>query len=123
MFQLFYEGGVLFMSILTLCLLVVLILSVYYGSKVFKADTATVPLLSHRLTYIKSIGLLSLVLGILGQLIGMFTGFGKIQEAGRISQALLAAGLKISLITTMYGILIFILSYVIWLFLDSRLKG
>ena len=122
MFQLFYEGGVLFMSILTLCLLVVLILSVYYGSKVFKADTATMPLLRHRLTYIKSIGLLSLVLGILGQLIGMFTGFGKIQEAGRISQALLAAGLKISLITTMYGILIFILSYVIWLFLDSSMK-
>ena len=31
MLQLFYEGGILFMSILTLCLLIMLILAVYVG--------------------------------------------------------------------------------------------
>jgi len=61
MFQLFYEGGVLFMSIISLCFLVMLILSVYYGTKVFKTDTAMEPLLRCRLTYIKSTGLLALV--------------------------------------------------------------
>ncbi len=122
MFQLFYEGGILFMSILTLCLLVMLILSVYYGTKVLKEDAADRTLLRHRLTYIKSVGLLSLVLGVLGQLIGLFSGFSEIQRAGGVSQAVLAGGLKVSLITTLYGILIFMLSYVIWLFLDSRLK-
>ncbi len=110
------------MSILTLCLLVMLSLSVYYGTKVFKTAPAPDSLLRHRLLYIKSVGLLSLVLGILGQLTGMFTGFEKIQEVGRISPALLAGGIRISMITTMYGMLIFILSYLIWLVLDGRLK-
>lgn len=122
MLQLFSEGGILFMSILTLCLLVVLVLSVYYGIKVFKTDTTSVSLLRHRLSYIKSAGLLSLVLGILGQLIGLYTAFGVIQKAGQVSQALLAGGLRISMITLLYGMMIFILSYLIWLFLDSKLK-
>ncbi len=122
MLQLFSEGGILFMSILTLCLLLMLVLSVYYGIKVFKADATSDSLIRHRLYYVKSIGLLSLVLGILGQLIGLYTAFGVIQKAGQISQALLAGGLKISMITTLYGMLIFILSYLIWLVLDSKLK-
>jgi biopolymer transport protein ExbB/TolQ len=122
MFQLFYEGGILFMSILTLCLLVMLVLSVSYALKITKSDAATAPVLRHRLTYIKSTGLLALVLGILGQLIGLFSGFGQIQQAGGVSQTILVAGLKVSLITTIYGIFVFIISYVIWLFLDRRLE-
>ncbi len=110
------------MSILTLCLLIMFVLSVYYAVKVTKADPAEIPVLRHRLTYIRSIGLLAMVLGILGQLIGLFSGFGAIQQAGGVSQTILVSGLKVSLITTMYGILIFIVSYVIWLFLDSRIK-
>ncbi len=110
------------MSILTLCLLVILVLAVYFGTRIFKADASSDPLLRHRLSYIKSFGLLSLVLGFLGQMIGLYTAFGVIQKAGRVSQALLAAGLKISLITPLYGILIFILSLLIWLFLDGMMK-
>lgn len=123
MFQLFYEGGVLFMSILTLLFLVLLVLSFYFGTLVFKSEPENPALLRHRLTYIKSIGHLSLVLGIFGQLLGMFEGFSKIQEVGKISQALLAAGIRISMITTLYGLSIFILSYLIWLGLDYKLKN
>ncbi len=122
MLQLFSQGGILFMSILTLCLLVVLVLTVYYGTMVFKPDTVSASLLRHRLKYIRSVGILSLVIGILGQLIGLYSAFVAIQKAGHVSLEVMAGGLKISMITPLYGILIFIFSYVIWLFLDGMLK-
>ncbi len=110
------------MSILTLLLLSALFISVYYGISIFKSEPVQTDLLRHRITYIKTIGLLSLVVGILGQLIGMYSGFAQIQKAGEISQALLVGGLKVSMITTLYGLVIFIASYLIWLCLDSRLN-
>jgi len=122
MFNLFYEGGVLFMSILTLLLVVLLSISVYYGTLIIKSESGPElrNLYRHRITYIKSVGLLSLVVGIFGQLIGMYQGFSLIQSSGAISQSLLLAGIRISMITTLYGMVIFIISYLIWLGLDSK---
>jgi len=122
MLHLFYEGGILFMSILTLLLLVLLSISVYYGTLIFTSGTIQNDLVHHRITYIKSIGHLSFVVGIFGQLLGMYEGFSKIQMVGKISQALLVAGIRISMITTLYGMIILILSYLIWFGLDYRLK-
>ncbi|MCD6201328.1 MAG: MotA/TolQ/ExbB proton channel family protein [Bacteroidales bacterium] len=122
MATLFYEGGILFMSILSLCLLIMLVLSVYYGVLVFRSESSSREMLRHRLTYIKSAGLLSLVIGILGQLIGLYSAFCKIQAVGSVSQSVLASGIKVSMITTLYGMIIFILSYLIWLILDSKVK-
>ena len=124
MFNLFYEGGILFMSILTLLLLILLSISVYYGTLIIKSESEPElrNLYRHRITYIKSIGLLSLVVGIFGQLIGMYQGFSLIQTSGAISQALLLAGIRISMITTLYGMVIFIISYLIWLGLDSKIN-
>ncbi len=122
MATLFYEGGILFMSILSLCLLIMLVISVYYGVLVFQTPSSSRETLRHRLTYIKSVGLLSLVIGILGQLIGLYSAFRRIQEVGSVSQSILAGGIKVSMITTLYGVIIFILSYLIWLVLDSRMK-
>ncbi len=122
MFDLFYEGGILFMSILTLLFVVMLSLSVYYGTSIFKSGPENAELYRQGISYIKSMGILSLVVGVLGQLIGMYQGFSKIQLAGAISQPLLIAGIRISMITTLYGLVIFIISYLIWLGLDSKLN-
>jgi biopolymer transport protein ExbB/TolQ len=122
MFNLFYEGGILFMSILTLLLLVVLSLAVYYGTQILKSDPEKKELYRQGTTYIKSLGLLSLVVGVFGQLLGMYQGFSQIQLAGAISQPLLIAGIRISMITTLYGLVIFIISYLLWLGLDSKLN-
>ena len=110
------------MSILTLCLLVILVLAFYYGTKVFKADASSDPLLRHRLKYIISVGILSLVLGIFGNLLGLYSALVAIKKAGHVSMEVMAGGLKISLITPMYGFMIFILSLLIWLFLDGMMK-
>ena len=64
MIELFQMGGVLFMSLLSLSLLAVLVLAIRYMLKVEKK--------SEDLDLIKSLGLLAVVLGVLGQLIGLY---------------------------------------------------
>lgn len=92
-------GGVLFMSILTIEFAVVLFFAVKSWNK---KDGKT--------SMIKSSGLLAAITGILGQLIGLFSAFEAIQQMGSVSPAILAGGLKVSMITTLYGIIIYILS-------------
>jgi hypothetical protein len=67
-----------------------------------------------RLDYVKFFGLLALVTGVLGQLIGMFMAFQAIEQIGEVSQAMLAGGLKVSSITSIYGMLIFVVTRLIW---------
>ncbi len=100
------------MSILSLELIAVIYAAVSYLKKEEKK--------SKDLDLIKSIGLFALVTGVFGQLIGLFSAFKYIQEAGSVSHAMLAGGLKVSLITTMYGTLIFLISYGVWFILRRK---
>jgi biopolymer transport protein ExbB/TolQ len=114
MTNLFYEGGPLFMGILTLILLVILIMGVTNGVAVSKNSSEDNDGLMRRLSRIKSVGLFALVFGILGQLIGLYSGFVQIQAMGNVSPAILAGGIKVSMITTIYGVIIFLIAYLIW---------
>ena len=59
-----------------------------------------------------------MITGILGQLIGLTEAFKAIEAAMDISPAIMAGGLKVSMITTLYGIIINLLSILIWFLLD-----
>ena len=59
---------------------------------------------------VKALGVIALAIGVLGQLIGLFSAMQHIEKVGDISTSILAGGFKVSLITTMYGLLIFIIS-------------
>lgn len=71
---------------------------------------------------LKLFGLLALSLGILGQLLGLFQMYDAIVSmGGEISQTMLVGGLRVSSITSIYGLLIYSISLVIRLvfsFLD-----
>jgi biopolymer transport protein ExbB/TolQ len=54
----------------------------------------------------------------MGQLMGLYNAFGAIEKAMDISPPILAGGLKVSMITTIYGALIFLISYLLWIILD-----
>jgi len=110
MLELFYEGGALFMGILTIMLLVVLSLSVLSGNRVFSGNKVD----SEKIGLVRGFGILAMVAGILGQLIGLFDAFKALEQMGSISPSMLAGGLKVSMITTLYGITIFIISFIIW---------
>ena len=72
------------------------------------------------LNLIKSVGQFAMIIGILGQLIGLYDAFKFIEQAGSVSPAMLAGGFKVSMITTLYGIIIYVISYLIWLVLKTR---
>ncbi len=114
----FIMGGSLFMSILTILLVIIFAVSVYYALAIASGKAAEKANFKHQLKYIKSLGLFTAITGILGQLIGLFSAFTAIEAYNDISPAIMAGGLKVSMITTLTGIVIYLISIVIWFLLD-----
>jgi len=114
----FVLGGSLFMSILSILLVIIVAVSVYFAVTIAGGKASEKENFKQQLRYIKSLGLFTMITGILGQLIGLFSAFTAIEAAGDVSPAMLAGGLKISLITTLTGIVIYLISILIWFLLD-----
>ena len=118
MFELFYKGGPLFMGILTILFFIILAIAIYNLIIILRGDFKDINETRKKLKYLKSIGLFAFISGILGQLIGLFSALSAIEQAMDISPAILAGGLKISMIPPIYGILILLISYIFWIILD-----
>jgi biopolymer transport protein ExbB/TolQ len=114
----FVMGGSLFMSILTILLVIVVAVSVYFAVTIAGGKASEKANFKQQLRYVKSLGLFTMITGILGQLIGLFSAFTAIEAAGDVSPAMLAGGLKISMITSLTGIVIYLISIIIWFLLD-----
>ena len=98
MINLFFEGGVLFMSIISIFLVMTGVSFYLHSDK------------------LKTYGNLALSTGILGSFIGLYSAFITIQQLGNVSPSVLAGGLRVALICTMYGILVYIISRILYLF-------
>jgi biopolymer transport protein ExbB/TolQ len=122
MFELFYAGGAFYMGVLTLVFIAMIAVAVINGLAVFKEENEQIEVLVRRLSYIKSVGLFALIVGILFQLMGLVGAFQAIEQVGSVSPAMLAGGLKVSIITTIYGLIIYVISYLIWMGLSFKLK-
>jgi len=116
MIELFYEGGPLYMGILTLEALLMLSVAVFVSLPIINGKKLD----NDKVGLIKSIGLFSLITGIFSQLIGLYQGFNAIEQAESISPAMLAGGLKVSMITTIYGFIIYMISLLIVMILQSK---
>ena len=106
------------MGILTFLFFIILAIAVYHLVIILKNDFKDINESRKKLKYIKSLGLFAFITGIMGQLMGLYNAFGAIEKAMDISQPILAGGLKVSMITTIYGALIFLISYLLWIILD-----
>ena len=111
MIDLLFEGGILFMSILTLTGASSIGLFAFH---LIKKDYD-----EDQMAIIKSVGLFAFVFGILGQFIGLYSALQHISQVETVSSAILAAGIRVSSITSIYGMIIFILSYLMWFILKS----
>ena len=60
-------------------------------------------------------------LGFLGTVIGMVMAFDDIQRAGDISPTVVAGGMKVALITTIFGIIVALILQVFYNFVNSRI--
>jgi len=103
------------MGILTIIFVILIVVSVFTYSNRTKTDQY-----ARNLSLIRGVGLLGLVMGILGQLIGLYEAFSAIQKVVDVSPAMLAGGFRVSMITTLYGFVIFIVSLLIWFLLSMQ---
>jgi len=119
MLKYFIEGGPLFMGMLSIVFLVILALTIMYYRSISSNEIEG---LSEKLNYIKSLGLFAFVLGMLGQFLGLFQAFDAIGQGMEVSPQLFAMGLKVSSISNIYGMIIFLVSYLVWFLLKTALQ-
>lgn len=100
--QLFVEGGSAGMSVVTLFLIAMLF-------AVWKAPN-----------WVKELGLAAMMAGIMWTLFGLFTASDDIIKAGDIAPTILAGGLRVALISAIYGIIVYLISVIIRIIQSPR---
>lgn len=114
MTELFYMGGPLFMGILTIVLIAVFATAAIYIYRIKSSQNVNI-------TLVKEIGLFGLIVGIFGQFLGLYQAFTVIEVSGTVSPEILMSGLKISSITTIYGIIICLLGFLFYFGLHAMI--
>lgn len=79
MTEMFFKGGPIFMGILTFILLIILIISVVFFTTVYTRKINNSEETLRKINTVKSLGIFALIIGILGQLIGLFSAFRAIR--------------------------------------------
>ena len=103
-------GGMLFMSVLSISFTLIIATIILNIIRITKnnynpAKQALV------INDIKAIGIFAIVWGIFGQSIGLFSALQAIEAAADVAPAMIFGGLKVSMITTLYGSFIFLFSW------------
>ena len=114
----FLEGGALFMSIILICLL----LSIFFTVKsVFNIKT-NIETSKKMLKLISVSGSLGLAIGVMGAFIGLITAFDVIEASGGAEPSIIAGGLKVALLSPLFGLFTFSVSRISILILRIILK-
>jgi hypothetical protein len=120
MFELFISSGVTFMTLITIPALLMLFFAGQGAVAVFGTPAVYQP---GKLYYIRFFGMLALVFGVFGQIIGLYQAMSYISQMEGVSQQMLAGGIRVSSITTMYGFIIFLIAHILWFVLDLKGKS
>lgn len=104
LFQLYVEGCVGWMTLVTLALVAVLIAA-------WKAPN-----------WVREIGLIGLALGILSLMVGLSQACSNIIKVGDIAPTLICGGIRVAFITPLYGLVVYLVSVVINMF-QTNLKS
>lgn len=78
--------------------------------------------LEKRCSWIKLFIAMAPSLGFLGTVIGMVMAFDQIQQAGDISPTIVASGMKVALITTIFGIIVALILMVFYNYILSKVE-
>jgi len=116
--KLFYEGNSILMGILTVILIIMIAWAIYHFLPVLIKKEVNIAKTKSRLKHIKTIGTFALIFGIFSQLLGLYQVFEGVETAGGVPPVILMGGLKVSMIPTFYGIIIFMISLLLWLIFD-----
>ncbi|MDN3593551.1 hypothetical protein [Zunongwangia endophytica] len=97
------EGGPFAMWTILICFLVTIVLIIFAGIKLSQDH-----IFKKTLSLIHHIGLFALVSGLLFQFVGLLQLFDAIETWGNVSTELLAGGLKLTLLTIIFGTFTFL---------------
>jgi flagellar motor component MotA len=114
MFQLHVEGGMEWMAPLSLLLIINIGLSVFLLIRWFAQHQQ-----SERMTaLIRQVGMFALAFGVLGTVSALFMAFGSLSEIPEpLPLAVIMGGMKVALITALYGLIIFLISLCMYTFI------
>lgn len=106
------------MAILTLFLIITTAWFIYHFTVSYLAQKMAREKLLRLLGYGKLIGLFSLIIGITGQMVGLYGMFDAIESAlnngEEIIPELVFGGIRVTMIVTIYGLLIYLFSLLLW---------
>jgi len=80
-------------------------------------------LLEKNLSWISLFIAIAPMLGFLGTVIGMIAAFDAIEQAGTVSATIVASGIKVALITTVFGLVVAIILQVFYNYILSKIDG
>ena len=61
--------------------------------------------------------------GFMGTVVGMIQAFDRIQQAGDISATIVAGGIKVALLTTVFGLIVAIILQLFYNYILSRIEA
>ena len=106
LFNRFMEGGALFMSLVLICLLI----SIYFTVKSLLNIKTNIEISKKMLKHISDSGTLGLALGVMGAFIGLITAFDVLEATGEAAPSIIAGGLKVALLSPLFGLFTFSVS-------------
>ncbi|ARA94064.1 hypothetical protein AWN76_013480 [Rhodothermaceae bacterium RA] len=115
-----YIGGPIFMVPMSVLALTLIALILRKSLDLFVNPTEPLTSLRRGLDAIVQIGGFAFIWGLLGQALALYEAFQAIEAMGGVSPAVLAGGLKVSMIVPIYGLLLFAVSGLAWFVLKQR---
>ncbi len=79
--------------------------------------------LERNLSWVALMIALAPMLGFLGTVVGMVFAFDDIEAAGDISPTVVAGGMKVALLTTVFGLIVAIIIQIFYNYLSSKIEG
>jgi len=106
LFDRFLEGGALFMSLILICLLISIFFTIKSILKIKTDKEASKKILKH----ISDSGTLGLALGVMGAFLGLVSAFDVLEATGAAEPSIIAGGLKVALLSPLFGLFTFSVS-------------
>ena len=117
--SLFFEGGLVNMSVVTAFGLIM----VFFLIRKVLLMIRFKDFRNRHVNFILVSGILALGSALLIRTINLYQALGAIAEAGDISKSLFAKGYQVSLIAPVYGLIIFLISLVSWSILKEIIRN
>ena len=106
LFDRFLQGGALFMSLILICLLMSIFFTVKSILKINTDKETSKKILKH----ISDSGTLGLALGVMGAFLGLVSAFDVLEASGAAEPSIIAGGLKVALLSPLFGLFTFSIS-------------